>query len=122
MAQIASLVLKNAADANVTYTPQAVDPGSIAVWKNRAADVPALQGVAQVTFRESATVRHVSGKVTLPYARVDGSVIDHEVGSFKLSTPMHFTGAQRAELVKQLASLIANAVVVSANNDGEMPF
>lgn len=122
MANIAPLTLKNAADANVTFTPQAVDPGSMAVWRDRSADVPALQGVAQVVFRESATVRHVSGKVTLPYASVDGKVIDHEVGSFKLSTPMHFTTAQRAELRARVAALIANAVVANANDNGEMPF
>lgn len=122
MAQITHLLLKNAAGTDVTFAPQLVDAGSLAIWRNRVGDQPLLMPQARVTFNESATVRHVSGKVTLPVLDSVTGVTDTAVGSFKLSVPLKLAQEPRENLVAFLADLLADSVVSAANNQGEMPF
>lgn len=123
MAAAATIILLNAAAANVSYYPQRVITGDYASFVDRTNTVIAAQSKASLTYKESATTRKVLGKVTFPVLNATTGVLSHTcLGTFELVVPLIATATERQEVRKRLTSLVGHAIVTSANDDGEMPW
>lgn len=123
MAAATNLVLLNAAGANVTYYPQRVITGDYASYVDRTNAAIAAQSKASLTYKETSSVRKVLGKVTYPVLNATTGVLSHTcLGTFQLDLPLISTLTERQELRKRVSSLVGNAIVTSAVDDGEMPW
>lgn len=122
MAAATTLVLKNAAAANVNYNPIRILTGQEAAYVDRTQGVLALQPKATLYFKESDVTRTVSGKVTYPVKDSITSVIDTCIGKFEMRLPMKLALADRQEVRARLAAFIADTIVNSAVDNGETPW
>lgn len=122
MAQATNLVLKNASAVNVNYNPIRIETGKVAVYVDRTQGVIALQPRASLFFKESPTVRRVSGKVTYPVLDATTGAIDTASGSFELILPLKLDLTSRQETRSRLAAMIADAIVTAAVDNGENPW
>jgi hypothetical protein len=123
MAQATNLLLKNAAAANVTYNPTKIVTGDQAIYTDRTNGTLAGQSKASLTLKESATTRKVSGKVTYPVLNATTGALSHTlIGTFDVVCPLVATLAERQEVRARVASLIADAIVTAAVDNGETPW
>lgn len=123
MAAAGNLILKNNADVNVTYYPFKVLTGDTAAYVDRTNGVLAAQSVASLFFKQSATTRKVSGKVTYPVLNATTGELSHTLlGTFELIAPLVATATERLEIRKRVAAMIADAIVSSALDNGETPW
>lgn len=122
MASATTLVLKNAAAANVNYYPKTIATGAKALYQDRTQGVIALQPTASLAFRESATVRTVSGKLVFPVLNEVTGGIDTCLGKFEFITPLKLSAVARQEILARARAMIADTVVTQAVVDGETPW
>lgn len=122
MATATNLVLKNAAAANVTYYPKVIETGSKAVYVDRTQGVIRLQPTAALGFRESATVRNVSGKLVYPVLDAITGTLDWATAKFELILPLKLDASVRDEILARTRAMIDDAIVTSAVQNGETPW
>lgn len=123
MAAAANLVLKNNADVNVTYYPFLINTGSEAGYVDRTSGTLAAQSKAKLFFKESATTRKVSGKITFPVLNATTGVVSHTLlGTFEIVCPLIATATERLDIRKRLTAMVADAIVGSAVDSGETPW
>lgn len=121
MAAITNLVLKNHADANVTYAPKSVQGGRSATWVDRTNSAIREQSTASLTHSESKTVRRVNGKVVFPKVSPEGTV-DTGTARLEFVIPFQLTAQDRLDLCKRTQAFIAHAILGPAVVDGELPW
>lgn len=122
MASATTLVLKNAAAANVNYFPTFISTGSKAVYVDRTNSKLALQSHATLGYSENDAQRRVSGKVD---HRVEDAVtgqIDTGYGEFAFRIPNSFSATDRQELESRLRQMIIDAIVTASVENGETPW
>lgn len=122
MATATTLVLKNAAAANVNYYPKVITTGVKAVYVDRTQGVIALQPSASLNFRESATARNVSGKLVFPVANPQSPMPDSCLGKFELVLPLKLSAADRNEILARTRAMVNDVIVTAAVIDGETPW
>lgn len=122
MAQAITLVLKNAAAANVNYFPKTIATGVKALYQDRTQGVIALQPTASMSFRESSTVRTVSGKLVFPVLNATTGVIDTCLGKFEFVMPLKLEAVTRQEILARTRAMIIDAVITDAAVNGETPW
>lgn len=122
MASATTLALKNAAAATVNYSPKTIATGSKAVYVDRTQGVIALQPTASLNFRESASVRNVSGKLVYPVKDSVTGEIDSCLGKFEFVLPLKLDSAARDEILARTRAMIDDAIVTVAAKDGETPW
>lgn len=122
MAAATTLVLKNNADVLVNYYPVVVRTGEEAKYVDRTQGVLALQPAAVLQYKETATHRHVSGKVTFPVANATTGALTTSYGNFAFSLVKEHSSTDRLDVRKRLAAMIADAVVTAAVDNGETPW
>lgn len=121
MAAAATLVLKNAADVNVNFFPVRIRTGEEAVYVDRTNAVLSLQGYATLSYRENATNRIVSTRVTHPVLQADGTVVTGYHTS-EARIPKLFGLTDRQELRKRELAMLGDAIYVAAVDNGETPW
>lgn len=122
MAAAATLVLKNNADVNVNYYPVKIKTGEYASYVDRTQGVLALQPFASLTYKESDSVRTVSGKVTFPVKDATTGVTTTAYGSFTYTLPKVQSSTDRLDVRKRLAALVIDAIATAAVDNGETPW
>lgn len=122
MASATTLVLKNAAAANVSYYPVKIQTGAVARYADRTNPKLALQNVAQLNITEADTQRRVFGKVDYRVENATTGQISTGYGDFNFRIPSGFVLADRQELEARLRALIDDAIVTSAVENGETPW
>lgn len=123
MSAVANLVLKNASDVNVNYYPFLVRTGDEVAWVDRTASTLNEQSKARLFFKESATTRRVSGKITLPYVDTFNAEKTHTaIANFEFVLPLNANATTRTEIRKRLVAMIADAVITAAVENGETPW
>jgi hypothetical protein len=74
-------------------------------------------------FKETSTVRKVSGKVSYPVANATTGLLSHTMlGTFELVLPLQASLADRQEARARLAAMVADAIVTAACDNGETPW
>lgn len=108
MAAIASIILKDSANANKTYVPERVQTGRYASWVNRDQGTTLGTKRASILFRDNvALYEKRSMKVVLPVIdAVSGDV--KYTNSFTGESKVHekSTLAEKQELVYSFAALL----------------
>lgn len=122
MAAATTLVLKNDADVNVNYYPIVVKTGEEAQYVDRTQGVLLLQPKAVLKYRETATHRHVSGKVVFPVLNATTGITTNSYGNFEYTLVKEHSSTDRTNVRKRLAALIADAIVTAAVDNGETPW
>lgn len=120
MANATSLSLKNAAAVAVPYQPIRISTGEFAMYVDRTNPVLNMQSKASLSYSETATVRKVGVKLTFPFT-VDGKV-NTCIGTANMVIPTVTTLTERQELRARLVSLLADAIVTAACDNGETPW
>lgn len=122
MASAIILALKNAAAAVVNYVPKMIATGSKAMYVDRTQGVIALQPTASLNFRESTSVRNVSGKLVYPVQDSVTGEIDSCLGKFEFVLPLKVDAAARDEILARTRAMIDDVIVTVAVKDGETPW
>lgn len=122
MASAATLVLKNNADVNVNYYPVKIKTGEYASYVDRMQGILSLQPFASIAYKETDTVRHVSGKVTFPVLNATTGITKTSYGSFSFDIQKDHSSTDRLDVRKRLAALVADAIVNAAVDNGETPW
>lgn len=123
MSAAATIILLNAASANVNYYPQRIINGSESIYVDRTNGVLAAQSRASLFFNESAVTRKVVGKVTYPVLNATTGALSHTlIGTYEFKLPLISTLTERQEVRKRLTSLIGLAITSDATDNGETPW
>lgn len=124
MAAVGNLILKDQVDANVTYYPVLVRTGDEVVYVDRTESLLALQSKARFTIKETATVRQVTGKVTLPYTvdMFNTTTFNQAMGGFNFVLPNNMSAIQRTKIRKLLIAALSDAVTTALCDNGESPW
>lgn len=126
MAQVANMLLKNYAAADVTFAPDIVRTGEYAKYADRSQGSFVGTAYASITrkINPAATgVRKIQAKLVVPSVDATSGMLKYQLlGTIEAVTPNASTLAEKRELYARLVSLVGNAVFGNAVKDDDMPW
>lgn len=125
MAALANISLKNAADVEEVYTPSGVN-GNVASW-HRATDQMAGRRLVSLGWKLASPTdiqakNKTTARIEIPILDAAGLVKHVMYANCEFSVSQLATDAERDLLVTAAADYVADAVVRSAVQSGDMPY
>lgn len=114
----ANLILKNAANVDVTMTPMDVNVGAKVTWADASQDVLAKRATAEIEKKTIKAGNVVTGKVYLPVFNATTGLLDYYLpATLTVVRPKMATGADCDGILNRVAALASSAAFKSAVKD-----